>query len=962
MTLVISGVLLCSAPPLLADSGPDAAEGRRVERIEFLSDGPVPDVSRKALQQLTTIREGEPFSSHQARETIQRFHATERFYDVQVEAELLPTEGLEVRILLIRRYVTGRIRFQGNVGLSERLLRRELTFREDEQFSSIQVEESLDGLREFYENSGYYQAELQSRLEMDAERATVDVIFEISAGKQARIRELTIDREGPIDDDEIQHRFGLRVGDPYSETRKEEELERLEAFFAMKGYFRADIYIRDGARYDPDSNSVALTLRAVPREQTDFRIVGLDWSEDRMAALPIYSQRGPALVFVEETAAEIKKQLQQEGHFLASVRVETGEGSNPATLIHVDPGERYRVSQILFQGNQAIDSARLEQVVSVERKGLFSRGRLTDAMLQNDRENLTFLYQQHGYLDTRVEYELLPEETRVAVLFRIDEGPRTFVRELLITGNEQLTTAQLMEEIQLSEGMPFSPLALAQDRADIIASYENLGYRDVEFRSHVENLESENVSLTYVISEGRQYFSDEVVIFGNLQTRLPVIEREVSIKPQSPLSLEQLLQTETNLYGLAIFNRVQVRTVDTVKDPLLKTVLVDVTEGSKYTLLYGIGYEQTLTDARSEGLRGTFGITDNNFLGMGRSLSLGLRAGSLRQRGNLSYTVPRPFGRNLPSIFSLTADNQRRVRTIEEGDEGEEAELLNISGRPFDSLRLIGSSQTERRLSRRESLFFRFTFERISLTVPEQLKTPLQFFREEEDLRLSSLALSYLNESRDDPADPTSGFFVSGEAQMAARPLGSNEEFLRFLAIGQYYYRAFPDLIVAASLRIGLIEPFGITSAKDVANPIPISERFFAGGPTSLRGLPQDLAGPLLPDPDREGEPFLVNRGTREDPDLTAVPLGGNALIIGNLEARFPARGLVGGVLFYDIGNVFPTITKIAETSFSNAVGAGVFFRTPVGPIRLDVAYNPQPPRVEGFNRWSLHINLGHPF
>lgn len=954
LPLVYSGVLLCSAVFLSAGSDSNPVEGKRVERVEFLSDGPIRGLSRTALQQLATIREGEPFSSHQARETIQRFYATERFYDVQVETELLPTQGLEVRILLIRRYLTGRIRFQGSVRLSERLLRRELTMREEEQFSSFQLEESLAGLREFYQNSGYYQATLQARLEKDAERATVDVIFEISAGERARIRELTIDLEGPIDEGEIQNSFGLRVGDPYSEIRKDEELERLEAFFAMKGYFRADIYIRDGARYDPASNSVALTLRVVPRERTDFRIEGLDWSEDRMATLPIYSQRGPALVFVEETAAEIKKQLQQEGHFLASVRVDTVGGSNPATLIHVEPGDRYRVSDIRFEGNRVIDSARLEQVVSVEKKGLFSRGRLTDAMLQNDRENLKFLYQQRGYLDTQAEYELLPEGPGVAVLFRIDEGPLTFVRELLITGNEEISEAQLMEEIQLREGAPFSPLALAQDRADIIARYENLGYRDVEFRSHVENLESQNASVTYVITENRQYFSDEVVIFGNLQTRLPVIEREVAIKPQSPLSLEQLLQTETNLYGLAIFNRVQVRTVDTVRDPLLKTVLVDVTEGSKYTLLYGIGYEQTLTDARSEGLRGTFGITDNNFLGMGRSLSLGLRAGSLRQRGNLSYTVPRPFGRNLPSIFSLTADNQRRVRSRDD------AELLNIAGRPFDSLRLIGSSQTERRLSRRESLFFRFTFEQISLTVPDELRTPLQFFREEEELRLSSVALSYLNESRDDPADPTSGFFVSGEAQTAARPLGSNEEFFRFLAIGQYYYRAFPDLIVAASLRIGFIEPFGITSAKDAANPIPISERFFAGGPSSLRGLPQDLAGPLLLDED--GNPFLVNRGTVANPDFTAIPLGGNALMIGNLEARFPARGLVGGALFYDIGNVFPTITKIAETSFSNAVGAGVFFRTPVGPIRLDVAYNPNPPRVEGFNRWSFHVNLGHPF
>src|SRR5690606_21649745 len=138
--------------------------------------------------------------------------------------------------------------------------------------------------------------------------------------------------------------------------------------------------------------------------------------------------------------------------------------------------------------------------------------------------------------------------------------------------------------------------------------------------------------------------------------------------------------------------------------------------------------------------------------------------------------------------------------------------------------------------------------ERVQLTVPDDLVAPLQFFRAQEDVRLSRLSTSYLNESRDDPTNPREGFLVNGEVQVAPGFLGSQEEFLSILTQGQYYYPIFPDLIVAASLRMGATTPFGGTAERPVANPVPISERFFAGGGTTLRGLPQDLAGPLLTD------------------------------------------------------------------------------------------------------------------
>jgi outer membrane protein insertion porin family len=316
--------------------------------------------------------------------------------------------------------------------------------------------------------------------------------------------------------------------------------------------------------------------------------------------------------------------------------------------------------------------------------------------------------------------------------------------------------------------------------------------------------------------------------------------------------------------------------------------------------------------------------------------------------------VPKPFGRALPTLFSLSGDNQERI------DKPDDQSILTLRGRPYDSFRVIASSQTERRLSRRESLFFGYSFELVRNTIPEDLSIPLEYFREKERLRLSVLSLSYLSESRDDAFDPHTGFFVKGEVKLAPKILGSEEQFMQFLTQGIYNYPISNHFTFVSSLRFGIIEPISETKNIEVTNPIPISERFFSGGPTTLRGIPIDLAGPLLTDPET-GEIILVNQGTEDNPDLVPVPQGGNALGILNLELRFPRNRFLGLALFYDAGNVFRNINDFSG-NLNHAVGTGLFVRTPIGPIRLDVAYNPDPPNIPGFKRWLFHLNFGHPF
>ncbi len=919
-------------------------EGRTIQRLTIQSDGPLTALSYREALKLLTLRESQPFTQSNARRSIQRLHATRVFHDIQVAAQEAGA-AVDVVITLIRKYDVSEIDFSGSLQLSKESLRRVVPVRAGDPYSAAAVEEGVRSLRQLYRLNGYYRAEVRPEFELDQERARLRVRFAVQAGPKAVARSVNLEVTGGLEREEIVRQLGFGPGDPFSEADLNARVEEISASLVRQGYLDALVYVREGPTYQSEENSIDATVRVVPRQKTKVRFAGAEPDAEILRDLPLFVERSSAPVFLEESAAALQNRYQRQGYLMAQVGVAATPptGAPEEIVFEIDRGDKLSVGAVEFSGNRSVDSAALARLVSVRKSGFFSRGRLTRDLLSQDLKRVQSYYQQRGFLDVQAKTELRREGKKVVVGYVIDEGERYLVSAFEVVGVEKIDRSRLDMEIQLREGAPFAPLQAARDRANVIAYYENLGYRQVDFRSEIKPAGPRMVSVRYIIREGPRLFIDEVVVTGNRATRKRVINRELAIAPGAPLSLGAILETEANLYGLAVFNRVQINEAPSYEDPDRKTVVVHVEEAKRYTLVYGIGYSSF------EGPRGTVGVTNNNFLGLARTVSLGLRVGETRQRANLSYSLPRVFGRRLPTVLSFTADNEKAQTTRTVGPS------RAIRGRPFDAFRLIGSTQTERRLSRRESLFFRYRFEDVTLDIPANLASPLEFFREEENLRLSSLSVSYLNESRDDPSEPSRGFFATGDILASSRFIGSEAELLRFFGQAQYYRGLGRGIVWASSVRLGMIAPYARSET------VPISERFFSGGATTLRGLPQDLAGPLLRD-SKTGEVILVDDQGRLDPNGRPVPLGGNATVVFNTELRFPVAGFVKGAAFYDVGNVYPRVRDIFRTAPTHAFGAGVLLSTPVGPIRFDVGYNPDPPALPGFRHFNFHFTLGHPF
>ena len=221
---------------------------------------------------------------------------------------------------------------------------------------------------------------------------------------------------------------------------------------------------------------------------------------------------------------------------------------------------------------------------------------------------------------------------------------------------------------------------------------------------------------------------------------------------------------------------------------------------------------------------------------------------------------------------------------------------------------------------------------------------------QDQHVRLSTVSAEYIRDSRDNPLDAHHGVYQTFDFGVTPTALGSSANFVRFLGQSAFYIPVKPWLVWANNFRLGLANPF-------VGSEVPLSERFFSGGADSLRGFPINGAGPQRP------VSVCGNPGNPSSCTVISVPVGGNMIFIVNSEARFPTKIInnLGAVLFYDGGNVYSNISfKQFVDDYTNTVGIGFRYKTPVGPVRFDIGYRIT--SVPGVRATQYFVTLGQSF
>lgn len=905
------------------------------------------------LADLVTVHVGEPFSESATSRSLRNLNLSGRVGEVaayrrQVEG------GVEVVFVLWGRTVVDEVRLEGELGLPEATLRGAIAQGARVPLYEDRVFRSVYRLQDLYHSRGYPEARVRVSVDEHSEAKSATVVLRVDAGPRATVGNVLFDGPiGPFTREELAARVRARVGEGYDATTIRQDRYRLETWLVRQGYRTASVGTAT-AEYRPDAHVFDLTYPVRLGPRFEFEVVGAD--RDKLVKeglLPFLGNERYDEALAVDAVDDLVGWYQEKGHYLVDVeRTETTEDGVRHVVFTVDPGPVLELVDVRFTGNEAFDSDELQSLMQTTPKKLLARGsgRLVDAWLEEDMRNLRSYYALAGYVDTSVGPPAVsePEPGKLVVAVPVEEGRRRTVADLELTGVEALGEKRLLADLPLEAGGPFHPQLLEETLDEVRARYQDAGYAATQVSaSESWNPEHSLVAVRLDVLEGPRTVVDRVIVRGYERSRPDFVRRASGLRPGEPVTRRRLLEAQRNLYSLGAFSRVEVSLVPGTPYESRRDVMVRIQEGKRHRLTYGAGWDS------QDGPRGLFGYSQGNLFGLGVTARLDLRASANQKQGRFLLRQPSVSRFRLPVTYSLFG--------IEENRES------------FDSLR-YGAQVDVSRFGDDWRAGFLSGYRRVELD--ERSVQPLDLDRDLQSVDVLSFTPSYFVDRRDDPVEPTRGWSSNITLETATPQLGGEAAFFklftqqtRLLGLGRLG-------VLAGSLRLGAIEPGGGSQIDDgLLDPlpsakIPISERFFAGGQASHRAYGRDELGRL-------DESVLLCPShvvVEEDGTLTGVcgeepppgdpgrlvSVGGNGLLLVNLDYRFPIAGAFGGTVFADYGNVWADWRDIDPAEGKLGLGVGVRYRSPVGPIRFEVAWKLDREDLE--DPYEIFLSLGNPF
>jgi outer membrane protein insertion porin family len=936
-------------------------------------------VSDPALLELVETRVGSPLAASAVRESIAHFMGLGRFDDVVVSVAQA-TGGVAVSYDLVPARAVGHVVFRGNVGVSERLLRDRIEERFGAAFPLSRLNDLAPFLESVYHDQGYLQARVTPRPEVAESSARDEVTVEVESGPRVTLSAVLAEGNAPIALADIPRRLDLAAGQYYRKADVDRKLDKLVSDLREQGYYeaRADHRLRPGTQ--PGSAELAINVDGGARITVVFEGDPLSQKE-RRELVPIEREGSVDEDLLEDSANRIEGHLRAQGYRDADAEYErTPRDGGLAVVFKVRRGPQFRTARVTLAGATGVPEADLRAMLRTREGDPF-----VQAAVESDAATLAEQYRRRGYTQVRVEPLAVPEAGNtspvpVDVRLIVIEGPRTAVGAITVTGQTAVDEAALQAAVTSRTGQPYYQQQVAIDRDGMLLVLLNRGYSSAVVDARVTfTQDRSSADVAFVVAEGPQVFVEHVLVVGNVKTSAEMVRREVTLQPGAPLSYAELTESQRRISALGLFRRVRITELDH-GEANRRDLLVTVEEAPATTVGYGGGLEGgrrlrqevpggAATEVFEIAPRGFVEYARRNLLGRNQSISVFARA-SLRTRASTTHVAE---GETEPSGYALR--DYRLLGTYRKPRFLSAANDLLITGfleqglrSSFNFTRRGARAELTRRLTRELSFSGRYVIERDKLFEerldPEDKPLIDRLFPQ---VRLSTLSAAVIRDTRDDPLAPTRGALLGWDNDVAARAIGSEVGFVKSFAQG-FFYRRLPGrkaTIFAAGARLGLGRAFArevpILDANgdpvldpdgeptiEVVTDVPASERFFAGGDTSVRGYALD----------RLGIPFKTI-------DVNGFPTGGNAVFILNAELRVPVIGGLGAVGFMDAGQVFNRVSDFDFGEIKPTAGVGLRYLSPIGPIRVDLGFKLDRGRLptgEQERLTELHISLGQAF
>ncbi len=710
---------------------------------------------------------------------------------------------------------------------------------------------------------------------------------------QNKVSKITVTGSERVEEATVVSYMDLKMGDTITNASLDRAMKSLFA----TGLF-ADVNVRE---IDPGAVRVSVSENPVIN-QISFE--GNDEIED--SELQSEIQLRPRQVFtrtkVQSDLRRIYQIYRRQGRFAAVIEPKVIQlDQNRVDLVfEIEEGEVTTVESIRFVGNKRYDDDKLRSIISTKESAwyrfLSSSDRYDEDRMAFDQELLRDYYLSRGYADFTVVSavaELSPDQKHFFITFTVDEGERYKVSGTSIVSElRNFDSAVLQESISFEAGDWYNADEVRETSQNITDQLGDLQYAFVNVRPDVQkDRENKEVMIIFNVSETPRVFVERINVNGNVRTLDKVVRREMEVVEGDPFNRSKVSESEENIKNLNFFEIVNLD-VKQGSAPDKTVIDVNVQEKSTGELSIGAGF------STSDGPLADFRIRERNLLGKGQDLLFATTIAGQRTEFDLSFTEPYFLDRDMSAgfdLFHVTRDLQ---------DESS-----------YDQKRTGGAVRFGYPLSDNWRQTLRYQYERNEIDDVDDDAS--RFISDQEGIRrTSAISQRIVYDDRDSIIFPTEGLMYWLDAEVAG--LGGDAKYVSGKTGASYYYPIADQWIINALGEVGAIEGYGDSDVE-------INERYFIGGST-LRGFERSGIGP---------------RDTS-----TNDALGGNFFYRGSVESSFPI-GLpkelgVKGHLFTDFGSLYDIDETggnlVDESSIRASAGVGLSWRSPFGPIRVDLA------------------------
>ncbi len=958
--LLSAGMLLFIAVSLPLAAPAVEFEGLPVTKIILQDDlgHPLPD--RDNLVLLVEVKPGDPFSRQMVRKGIGYLYLTGKFRDIRVEA--FPDQtGVRLEYTLVPVIIVEKIVLRGNHSLPDRVIRDAVRGVEGKELREENFSDILAEIQARYQAEGFYNTRVNFRPEpADAPHRVVLFLY-ITEPKRTVIEKITFKGVKVFTEKELLSSMQSRPGRPLlTKVLIEDDMEALRRKYTEAGYPAAvagpvSMSFRDERAFleitGDEGPKVTLSFSGTdafcaehfpdlldhgPDNDQPFTVLWEECAAYFRDLLLIGTEHDVSDTVIESSTEKIRTVYRDEGYVDVKVEVRKTE-----TFGHLDfafmiqEGQKVTVDKIRVEGNTFFSAEQIKSMMATRESGWFRSRPYREDILEKDDDLITDQYVAAGFLSANVRRTVTRTAGggRVLITLKITEGRQTLTGDISFEGNAALSAAELAGALQMRSAAPFNERFLEEDRYRILSLYSARGYLyasvEAEKKPAFEGEPAgkdgkggaadntpEVLNIRFRITEDLRVSIGKVILRGNVATRDSVILRELEPRTGEPYNYESLLKSQQRVYRYGYFSLAKFEPVHPNEKESIKDMLFTVEERPAGAVEFGVGY------GTLDRLRGFVELSHRNLWGTARYASLRLEASDILERAAFTAQEPWYLGyRNLESRFLLAWSNSKRIneQTREVYYQTRKTTTSYGVEKTYNALKTSLTYQYE--------IVTNYNVQQAAELTPEDSGHVL----------ISSLNPAVVWDLRDNPFNPTRGSIHGANLKEAMDLLGSKANFSKVTVQSSWYVPVAERKVLALSARAGMAWP-----QKDTTE-VPINERFYLGGSTTVRGYIQDSIGPP------------------SDAAATSskIPTGGDGMIQLNAEMRLNTAEGGGVVFFTDAGNVWVQ-QAIHLDELRASYGMGLRYNTPVGPLRVD--YGQKIHRRSGESPGELHFNIGQAF